>query len=31
VWVKPNSLAERMLDDRHRRSYTRSDSHLHEP
>ena len=31
VWVKPNSLAECMLDDRHRRSYTRSDSHLDEP
>ena len=31
VWMKPHSLAECMLDDRLRRSYTRSDSHLHEP
>ena len=31
VWVKPNSLAECMLDDRHRRSYTRSSGHLDEP
>ena len=31
MWMKPNSLAERMLDDRHRRVHALSDSHLHEP
>jgi len=30
VWVKPNSLAERMLDDRHRRPHPRSGGHLNE-
>jgi hypothetical protein len=30
VQVKPDSLAEHVLDDRHRRVYALSDSHLHE-
>jgi hypothetical protein len=31
VLVKPHSLAESMLSDRHRRSYARSAGHLDEP